>query len=126
MPAAQSTILVVEDELALLRLLTARLVTAGYTVVEAESGTEAIDALDQHYPPLGALRLVLLDMLLPDGDGLAVLRYVAARGALVPVVAMSTSRELLAAAVAAGAQDILSKPFDSDTLLAVVAHYCPG
>ena len=126
MDAAKPVILIVEDELQLLRLLVTHLRNAGYTVVDADSGAEAIDALDQHYPPAGGLGLVLLDMMLPDVDGLAVLQHATTLGGFVPVVAMSTSRESLAAADAAGAHDLLTKPFDRDTLLTTVARYCPS
>jgi CheY-like chemotaxis protein len=53
------------------------------------------------------------------------LNYLAARGATVPVVAISADTALLGAAVAAGAQATVSKPFDLDDILATVNRYCP-
>ena len=92
--------------------------------MEARDGGEAIRALEENRPPAGHLCVVLLDMMLPSVDGMSVLHHLAALGAYVPVVAMSASREHLLQAAAAGAQVTVAKPFDLDSLLAVVARNC--
>ena len=125
MVAARDTILVVEDQPALRGLVAEALDAAGYRAVEAWNGTQAISAIDEHLPPAGELCLVLLDLRLPYVIGLDVLNYLAARGATVPVVAISADTALLGAAVAAGAQATMSKPFDLNDILATVNRYCP-
>ena len=122
-PSAFGSILVVEDDPAVRDLVAACLDMEGYTVEEAQDGAEAIDALNQQRRPLDPLQLVLLDMMLPDVDGLEVLRHWAVAGAPVPVVAMSANSQLLSAAMAAGAQAALAKPFDIQQLVAVVERH---
>jgi CheY-like chemotaxis protein len=118
------TVLVVEDEPPLRELMADVLRDEGYAVEEAEDGAEAIRLLGQHRPGTSAVCVVLLDMMLPEVDGIGVLRHLAAHGTYIPVVAMSASRERLAEAMAAGARTTVPKPFDLDQLLAVVARNC--
>jgi two-component system KDP operon response regulator KdpE len=119
------TILIVEDHPQLRGLLAETLDAAGYQVVEAWNGAQAISAIDEHLPPHGHRCLILLDLRLPYGSGLDVLQYLAGRGTYVPVVAISADTELLKAAEASGAQATVSKPFDLDDVLATVSRYCP-
>jgi DNA-binding response OmpR family regulator len=126
MPGALADkVLVVEDDPGIRELVRLALHEAGFRVEEARDGGEAIRAIDGHRLPPDRLCLVLLDLMLPKVDGLAVLNHLAAQGAKVPVVAMSASREKLQAAAEAGAQEILPKPFDLDKLLEVVGRRCP-
>jgi two-component system, OmpR family, response regulator len=118
------TILVVEDEPSVCELVADVLRDQGYDVVEAQDGVEAIRALEQRDPSASELSLILLGMVLPDMDGLRVLSHVRALGACPPIVAMSASRRLLAAALASGARAALYKPFDLNELLGVVADHC--
>ena len=119
------TVLVVEDEPAVREMVADFLRDEGYRVEEARDGAEAIRTLDQHCQRADHLCAVLLDMMLPRVDGVGVLHHLASVGARVPVVAMSASREHLAAARAAGAQMVVPKPFDLDRLLSVVTSNCP-
>jgi CheY-like chemotaxis protein len=64
-------------------------------------------------------------MMLPKAGGLEVLGHLSEQGAYVPVVAMSASRHKLQAAIQAGVQETLPKPFDLDKLLQVVGRCCP-
>ena len=107
-------ILIVDDEAAIRRLLRGTLVRAGYGVVEAETARAALSALAIDKP-----ELVLLDLGLPDRDGLELIQPIKARRA-VPVLVVS-AREDTAEKVAAldlGADDYLTKPFDTEELLA--------
>jgi two-component system response regulator MprA len=122
-PSVSGSILVVEDDSAVRDLVASCLAIEGYTVEEAQDGAEAIQALDQQRRPVDPLLLVLLDMMLPEVDGLEVLRHWAGAGAPVPVVAMSANHTLLSAAMAAGAQATLAKPFDIEQLVAVVERH---
>ncbi len=120
----QAVILVVEDDPSIHALLVDLLRGDGYAVEEAWDGGEAVRLLDQHQPPSHHLSLVLLDLMLPQVDGIAVLRHLARLGDYVPTVALSASGESLRAAQVAGASTMVPKPFDIDNLLAIVAHRC--
>ncbi len=107
-------VLVVEDELALARALGITLRAKGYDVDLAGTGAAALDAAASRHPDL-----VVLDLGLPDLDGMDVLRAV--RGwSRVPVVVLSARRDSSekVAALDAGADDYVTKPFAMDELLA--------
>jgi two-component system KDP operon response regulator KdpE len=107
-------ILVVEDELQMRRLLRTALGVQDYRMVEAETVKEALAVATTHNP-----ELVLLDLGLPDGDGLDLIANV--RGwSQVPIIVISArGREGdKVAALDAGADDYLTKPFGVDELLA--------
>jgi two-component system KDP operon response regulator KdpE len=107
-------VLVVEDEPALARALAITLRARRYDVDVAHSGTAALDAVANRHPDL-----VVLDLGLPDLDGMEVLR--ALRGwTQVPVVVLSarqTSDDRVEA-LDGGADDYVTKPFGMDELLA--------
>ena len=108
-------ILVVDDEPAILRFLRVGLGGQGYLVSEVESGRSALDAVRQRRADL-----VVLDLGLPDIDGLEVIRRIRDMGSSVPIIVLS-SRDDEAAKVAAldlGADDYVTKPFGIDELLA--------
>lgn len=109
----QVTILVVDDEPAIRRLLHAGLVRAGYRVVEAASAREALSAVQIDKP-----RVVLLDLGLPDRDGLELIPMIKAAGSAVIVVSARDATEQKVAALDLGADDYVSKPFDSEEVLA--------
>jgi two-component system, OmpR family, response regulator MprA len=106
-------ILVVEDDTQVRSLLTRSLTYEGYQVESVASGREAIQKVDAAAPDL-----VLLDLMLPDVDGLEVCRHLRATTEL-PVL-MLTARRSLADKVDgfdSGADDYLVKPFALDELL---------
>jgi two-component system KDP operon response regulator KdpE len=108
-------ILVVDDEPAILRFLRAGLTAQGYVVSETDQGQPAVDMARR-----GGADLIVLDLGLPDIDGLEVIRRVRAAGLAVPIVVLS-SRDDERAKVAAldlGADDFVTKPFGIDELLA--------
>ena len=112
-------VLVVDDEPAILRFLRAGLGSQGYVVVEASNGQSALDAVRQRRADL-----VVLDLGLPDIDGLEVIRRIRETGATLPIIVLS-SRDNEAAKVAAldlGADDYVTKPFGIDELLARIAR----
>jgi two-component system KDP operon response regulator KdpE len=115
--SAPLRILVVDDEPAILRFLRAGLGSQGYIVDEVASGHSALDAVRQRRADL-----VVLDLGLPDIDGLEVIRRIRETGAMLPIIVLS-SRDNEAAKVAAldlGADDYVTKPFGIDELLARV------
>jgi two-component system response regulator MprA len=114
-----TTLLVVDDDENLLRMLRRGLGFAGYTVRIAADGQTALRLALEEEPDL-----VVLDVMLPEPlDGLEVARRLRAGGSNVPVL-MLTAREKLAdkmAGFASGADDYLPKPFAFEELLARVA-----
>jgi two-component system KDP operon response regulator KdpE len=113
-PAAKSTVLVVDDELQIRRLLRVTLEAHNYRVVEAASGLEAITEAAQRRPDL-----VVLDLGLPDLDGVEVLKRLR-EWSRVPVVVLSVRdrEEDKVAALDNGADDYVTKPFNTSELLA--------
>jgi two-component system KDP operon response regulator KdpE len=106
-------ILVVDDEMAIRRLLSASLSRSGFSVVEAANAREALSALAIDKP-----ELVLLDLGLPDRDGLELIAPIkAAKAALLVISARDATAEKVAA-LDLGADDYLTKPFDSEEVLA--------
>ncbi len=107
-------ILVVDDELHIRKLLTAALRRAGYEVEEASSGREAI-RLWQSREPVAAL----VDLGLPDQDGLELVGRMAREGSgAVIVVSARDATDEKVASLDLGAVDYVTKPFDTDELLA--------
>lgn len=106
--------LVIDDEAQLRRLLRLTLEGQGYRVLEAASGADGLREAAQHPPDV-----VLLDMGLPDLDGVEVLRRLR-EWSKVPVLILSVreSAEDKVAALDAGADDYVTKPFDSAELFA--------
>ena len=114
--AGPARVLVVDDEPAILRFLRAGLGSQGYVVIEAD------DRARRRWTRCGSERadLVVLDLGLPDIDGLEVIRRIREAGAMLPIIVLS-SREDEAAKVQAldlGADDYVTKPFGIDELLA--------
>jgi len=112
--ADPATVLVVEDDPSLGAALAATLKAAGFRAVRARTAAEGLRWV-AHYRP----DVILLDLGLPDRDGLTVIRDVRARGAT-PIVVLS-ARDAEAVKVEAldmGADDYVAKPFGVDELLA--------
>jgi diguanylate cyclase (GGDEF)-like protein len=118
--AARAKILVVEDSRTQLERVVEVLAREGYEVVTAGDGSEAVKTAAAEAPDL-----VLLDMVLPDMDGLEVLRIVkAARGdQFLPVILLSVKSDLdsRVTGLRIGADDFLAKPFADAEVLARAA-----
>jgi two-component system KDP operon response regulator KdpE len=116
MPAKPPKVLVVDDEPQIRTLLKATLGRAGYSVVEASNAREALNAKSIDKPDL-----VLLDLGLPDRDGLELVGALAAEPrSAVLVISARDQTEQKVAALDLGADDYVTKPFDTEELLARV------
>ncbi len=109
-----SQLLIVDDEASVRSFLRGCLTSAGYEVVEASNGEAALDSLrrESHHA-------VVLDLGLPDIDGLEVIRSVRSWSRIpIVVVSLRDSEEQIVEALDAGADDYLVKPFGAKELLA--------
>lgn len=107
-------VLLVEDEVQMRRFLRAALLSHGYRLIEAEKGGEAVPLVTSHNPDV-----VLLDLGLPDMDGLDVTKQLR-EFTKVPIVVLSARgrEDDKVAALDAGADDYVTKPFGMNELLA--------
>ncbi len=109
-------ILVIEDEKSIAQFIAAVLSENGYETVQARSGAEALSMISSHCPDL-----IILDLGLPDMDGLEILRQLRGWSSLPVVVVSARSHERdKVTALDAGADDYLTKPFGTNELLARV------
>jgi two-component system, OmpR family, KDP operon response regulator KdpE len=109
-------ILIVDDEPSILATMAPLLRARGYDVSTATSGHAALEAVDRQPP-----QLVILDLGLPDLDGIEVARRLR-EGRAIPILVLSArgAEQDKVAALDAGADDYVTKPFGSEELLARV------
>jgi len=114
-------LLVVDDEPMMLELLTTRLTLAGYKVLRARSGSEAIATATHE-----RLNGMLLDINMPGLDGFGVLEALGRHGVLktLPVMVLTARNQGddVRRAISLGARDFLTKPFKDQQLLTRVAR----
>ncbi|MFG1603645.1 response regulator transcription factor [Actinoplanes sp. NPDC049265] len=126
-PARIGRVLVVDDEAPTSGLLSATLRLVAYDVRVVTSGREALAAIDEFDPDL-----IVLDVVLPDGDGLEVARRLRAAGRTTPVLVLSArdTVEDKVAGLAAGADDYVTKPFSIEEVVlrirAILRRSRPG
>jgi two-component system, OmpR family, KDP operon response regulator KdpE len=108
-------VLIVDDEPAILRFLTAGLAGQGFVVTETNSGRAALEAIRK-----GSTDLVVLDLGLPDMDGLDVIRTARGEGRSIPIIVLSSRSDETGKVLALdlGADDFVTKPFGVDELFA--------
>ena len=112
-----ATVLVVDDDGPIRRMLERTLAAEGYAVAVAADGGSALAAVERSVPDA-----LVLDVAMPDLDGLAVCRRLRAKGLALPIILL-TARDAVHDRVAgldAGADDYLVKPFAAEELLARV------
>ncbi len=107
-------IMVVDDDQAILKLLSRILETEGYGVVPASDGRSALALFEEYAPDL-----IILDIMMPGLDGFQVLDFIR-RLSDVPVIMLTGRREVtsLHDAFTIGADDYVRKPFHKQELLA--------
>ncbi len=112
--SGEARLLVVEDEETILELLSGSLRLAGFEVMTAASGAEALRAAAASRPDL-----VLLDVMIPDGDGFEVVRRMRSSGPDVPVIFLTARADVRerVAGLALGGDDYVTKPFSLEEVL---------
>lgn len=109
-------VLVLEDESSIRSFIVINLRRAGYDVIEAETGEEALDKLKENPDT----RVALLDIMLPGIDGYELLGYLRSTGTPVIFVTARTSLQDRVRGLNLGADDYLTKPFEPLELVARV------
>jgi two-component system KDP operon response regulator KdpE len=114
MSEAGQRVLVVDDENAIRRYLRTALAAQGFTVYEASNGQETLNAVIEHRPDV-----IILDLGLPDFDGIEVTRRLR-EWSNTPIIILSVreAEQDKIAALDAGADDYLTKPFGTGELMA--------
>jgi len=118
MATSKDKILVVDDQPSVRFGLRSLLQTEGYRVFEAETGAQALSSITENAP-----QLILLDLRLPDIDGLDLLPQLKAIDDDVPVIILTAHGTIDTAirALKQGAENFLTKPFDADSLIILIA-----
>ena len=116
MPLQRTSILVVDDDVRILRMMKRVLELEGYRVSTASDGETALNVFDQEVP-----NLVLLDIMLPDMDGYALCQRIRefSQIAIIMVTAKGNDGEKVKG-LDAGADDYITKPFSANELVARV------
>ena len=116
MASRPTSILVVDDEPQIRRFLRTSLAAQDYEVLEAENGQEALDRARQHKPDL-----MILDLGLPDIDGIEVITRLRGQSAM-PIIVLSSrdDEQIKVKALDLGADDYITKPFGMEELTARV------
>ena len=109
-------ILVVDDELSIIKFLRANLEASGYEVLAAMNGTEALQTFEMELPDL-----VILDIMMPKVDGFEVCRWLR-EWSQVPIIMLSARghEDDKVKCLDLGADDYITKPFGKDELIARV------
>jgi len=110
-------ILVVDDEAHVRSMIAATLERQGYEIVLASGGREALDAIDQD-----AFELILTDIVMQEGNGLALLERIHGQNPNLPVIMVTAIHDISVAidSMRRGAYDYLLKPFEREHLVATV------
>ena len=109
----KTKILIVDDDPVQLRLLDGVLTKFGCDVISAHGGEEALTMLEEH-----DVDVMVLDLVMPDLDGMAVLERMRKAGSLVPVIVQTSQGgiDTVVSAMRAGAHDFVVKPFSPERL----------
>ena len=115
----RGTVLVVDDEEEICRLLAEILALGDFRVATAQNGREALRLVEQEPPDL-----IILDLVMPEMDGVETLRRIRAQGNTTRVVILTAqgTAQYAREAMALGVTEFLGKPFHLDRLLTLVAQ----
>jgi two-component system OmpR family response regulator len=108
-------ILIVEDDRVSLQMMSVTLRNQGYNIVSAQDAIGAVATAKRERPDL-----MVLDINLPGGDALVVIKRLSTMGAMTPIVAVSADASNRQRVLGAGADAFLVKPFDAGALVSAV------
>ncbi len=112
-----NSVMIIDDDLLIGRLLTHWLMQRGFDVEIAKNGRQALDILERVDPP----RLILLDIMMPFADGFEVLEQIRARkewsGVPIIMLTSKSNETSVVRAFEAGADDYVTKPFKPAELM---------
>lgn len=122
MAETKARILVAEDVADSRDALVLMLKLTGYACLEADNGRSAVELALREQPDL-----ILMDLSLPEIDGLQAVGELRAAGAAMPIIIASAydDAKIRDRAQAAGVNDYITKPFDFDRLKELLQHYLP-
>jgi two-component system OmpR family response regulator len=118
--AAVRKVLVVEDDRAIREMVVAALVEAGYAVATAHNGAEGLERCREFGPDV-----VVLDLMMPEVDGIEFLKRRPTEGCDVPVVVMSAAYHRRSLPADAPIDAFIEKPFAIDRFLDTIAAHTP-
>ncbi|MBV6657582.1 MAG: sigma-54-dependent Fis family transcriptional regulator, partial [Devosiaceae bacterium] len=118
----RSQVLIVDDDPVQRRLLEAAVTRLGHTPVSVDGGQDALNLLGS--PDAGGIRAILLDLVMPDMDGMAVLEALKTRQNAIPIIVQTSqgSIETVVAAMREGASDFVVKPVSPERLRVCLAN----
>jgi CheY-like chemotaxis protein len=114
-PGPAKTVLIVDDDTGFRSLVANLLASAGYRSTEATNGSEAIKATRAN-----RIDLIIMDLVMPDGEGMEAIRYFSKQSPSIPVVAVSGKSSYLPSAKALGAAATLVKANVVEELLPAI------
>ncbi len=115
-------ILLADDSAFMRKVLSDILVKNGYQeLIEAENGNQAIEKYNAEHPDL-----VLLDIIMPEKDGIAVIKEIAPQGAKVLVISAVGQDDMIGQAKTSGAQGYIVKPFEEEQVMTEVKKILGG
>jgi DNA-binding response OmpR family regulator len=114
-------VLIVDDEVKILEILSKFLLKKGYDVIVVDNGKDAIDKVKKEMP-----HLVLLDIKMPEMDGIEVLKGIKKIDNKIIVVMLTGVYEenIAKKCLELGAKDYITKPFNLDTVEGIIRYYC--
>jgi len=123
--ATKSTIMIVDDDLDLVDILRARLEQREFNVMGVYSGSQALAGIEKQKP-----NLIVLDIMMPEMDGLEVLRRLKAapETSSIPIILLTAldKDEDISTGYKMGADHYITKPFKSAHLMTVIDHLLSG
>jgi two-component system, chemotaxis family, chemotaxis protein CheY len=121
MSTPRRTILVVDDDIAVLRTVVEILTEEGYHLATATNGAEALDVLEKITP-----HLILLDMRMPVMDGWQFAQALRGNQQAIPILVMTAAQDARQWAREIGASGYVAKPFDIGDLIDSIERWLPG
>ena len=118
MPPEKKRILLADDDADVLLGVRDRLESFGFQVTAVSNGREAVEEMNQ-----GGYAMVIMDVTMPEMDGIAALRMIRLRWPKTPVVIITSNIENATASLAEGARAYLLKPIDPERLKATVDRW---